>query len=331
MEDMGVKFKDIVTPEEISLKDLEGRTVAIDAYNTIYQFLSGIRQRDGSPLMDQNGNVTSHLSGILYRTASIVDKGIKPIYVFDGDSSEHKAKTLEQRRAIKEEAMEKWEEAKAAGNIEEARKFAIRTSRMSPYILESSKKLLDYMGIPYVQAEGEGEAQGAYMVEQGDAWAVASQDYDCLLFGAPRIIRNLTLSGGLSNLEYLELQKVLEDIDLTREQLIDVALMVGTDFNEGIHGIGAKTGLKLIRNNSLEDILVQKGITEVNVEPDELRDIFLNHEVNTDYKIKFKSAKKDQLVEFMCEEHGFSESRVLNVTEKLKKLSSTQKSLEDWF
>jgi len=331
VDDMGVKFKDIVSPEEISLKDLEGRTVAIDAYNTIYQFLSGIRQRDGSPLMDQNGNVTSHLSGILYRTASIVDKGIKPIYVFDGDSSEHKAKTLEQRKAIKEEAMEKWEEAKAAGNIEEARKFAIRTSRMSPYILESSKKLLDYMGIPYVQAKGEGEAQGAYMVEQGDAWAVASQDYDCLLFGAPRIIRNLTLSGGLSNLEYLELQKVLEDIDLTREQLIDVALMVGTDFNEGIHGIGAKTGLKLIRNNSLEDILVQKGITEVNVEPDELRDIFLNHEVNTDYKIKFKSAKKDQLVEFMCEEHGFSESRVLNVTEKLKKLSSTQKSLEDWF
>ena len=328
---MGVKFKDIVSPEEINLKDLEGRTVAIDAYNTIYQFLSGIRQRDGSPLMDQNGNVTSHLSGILYRTASIVDKGIKPIYVFDGESHEHKAKTLEQRRAIKEEAMEKWEEAKAAGNIEEARKFAIRTSRMSPYILESSKELLDYMGIPYVQAVGEGEAQGAYMVNQGDAWAVASQDYDCLLFGAPRIVRNLTLSGGLSNLEYLELEKVLEELDLSREQLIDVALMVGTDFNEGIHGIGAKTGIKLIRNNSLEDVLVQKGITDVEVEPDELRDIFLKHDVNTDYKIKFKSAKTDKLLEFMCEEHGFSESRVLNVTDKLKKLSSTQKSLEDWF
>ena len=328
---MGVKFKDIVSPEEISLKDLEGRTIAIDAYNTIYQFLSGIRQRDGSPLLDHNGNVTSHLSGILYRTASIVDKGIKPVYVFDGESHEHKAKTLEQRRAIKEEAMEKWREAKAAGNIEEARKFAIRTSRMSPYILESSKELLDYMGIPYVQAIGEGEAQGAYMVEQGDAWAVASQDYDCLLFGAPRIVRNLTLSGGLSNLEYLELEKVLEELELSREQLIDVALMVGTDFNEGIHGIGAKTGLKLIRNNSLEDVLVQKGITDVEVEPDELREIFLKHEVNTDYEIKFKSAKKDKLVEFMCEEHGFSESRVLNVTDKLKKLSSTQKSLEDWF
>ena len=162
----------------------------------------------------------------------------------------------------REEAREKYEAAKAAGDMEEARKYGMRSSRMSEYIIESSKELLTYMGVPYVQAKGEGEAQGAYMVQKGDAWAVASQDYDCLLFGAPRIIRNLTLSGGLSNLEYLELEKVLSEIDLTREQLIDVALMVGTDFNEGIHGIGAKTGLKLIRNNTLEDVLVQKGITE---------------------------------------------------------------------
>lgn len=328
---MGVKFKDIVSPQDINLKDLEGRTVAIDAYNTLYQFLSGIRQRDGSPLMDANGNVTSHLSGLLYRTASIVDKGIKPVYVFDGDVSQYKTKTVEKRRALREEANQKYEEAKAAGNIEEARKYAIRSSRLSPYIIESSKALLEYMGVPFVQAKGEGEAQGAYMVNQGDAWAVASQDYDCLLFGAPRILRNLTLSGGLSNLEYLELDKVLEDLDLTREQLVDVALMVGTDFNDGIHGIGAKTGIKLIKKASLEDVLVEKGITDVPVEPDELRNIFLKHDVNTDYKIQFKSVNNEKLVEFMCEEHGFSQSRVLNVADKLKKLNSTQKSLEDWF
>lgn len=328
---MGVKFKDIVSPQDINLKDLEGRTVAIDAYNTLYQFLSGIRQRDGSPLMDANGNVTSHLSGLLYRTASIVDKGIKPVYVFDGDVSQYKTKTVEKRRALREEANQKYEEAKAAGNIEEARKYAIRSSRLSPYIIESSKALLEYMGVPFVQAKGEGEAQGSYMVNQGDAWAVASQDYDCLLFGAPRILRNLTLSGGLSNLEYLELDKVLEDLDLTREQLVDVALMVGTDFNDGIHGIGAKTGIKLIKKASLEDVLVEKGITDVPVEPDELRNIFLKHDVNTDYKIKFKSVNNEKLVEFMCEEHGFSQSRVLNVADKLKKLNSTQKSLEDWF
>jgi len=328
---MGVKFKDIVSPEEINLKDLEGRIVAIDAYNTLYQFLSGIRQRDGSPLRDQEGNVTSHLSGILYRTSSIVEKGIKPIYVFDGASSEYKSKTIEQRRAVREEAEKKWKEAQARGDDETARKYAIRSSRMSEYIIESSKELLEYMGIPYVQAQGEGEAQGAYMVQNGDAWAVASQDYDCLLFGAPRIIRNLTLSGGLSNLEYLELEKVLSDIELTREQLVDVALMVGTDFNEGIHGIGAKTGLKLIKNNTLEEILEQKEITDIPIEPDELRKIFLNHNVNKDYNIKFKKVNIEKICEFMCEQHGFSQNRVLNVVNKMKKLNSTQKSLEDWF
>lgn len=328
---MGVKFKDIVSPEEINLKDLNGRTIAIDAYNTIYQFLSGIRQRDGSPLMDDEGRVTSHLSGILYRTSSIVDQGIKPIYVFDGGPSEYKSKTVEARRVVREEAREKYEAAKAAGDMEEARKYGMRSSRMSEYIIESSKELLTYMGVPYVQAKGEGEAQGAYMVQKGDAWAVASQDYDCLLFGAPRIIRNLTLSGGLSNLEYLELEKVLSEIDLTREQLIDVALMVGTDFNEGIHGIGAKTGLKLIRNNTLEDVLVQKGITDVPYEPDELRNIFLKHEINPDYDIKFKKVDIEKICEFMCEEHGFSQNRVLNVCDKMKKLNSTQKSLDSWF
>ena len=315
----------------MNIKDLNGRTIAIDAYNTIYQFLSGIRQRDGSPLTDDEGRVTSHLSGILYRTSSIVDQGIKPIYVFDGGPSEYKSKTVEDRRAVREEAREKYEAAKAAGDMEEARKYGMRSSRMSEYIIESSKELLTYMGVPYVQAKGEGEAQGAYMVQKGDAWAVASQDYDCLLFGAPRIIRNLTLSGGLSNLEYLELEKVLSEIDLTREQLIDVALMVGTDFNEGIHGIGAKTGLKLIRNNTLEDVLVQKGITDVPYEPDELRNIFLKHEINPDYDIKFKKVDIEKICEFMCEEHGFSQNRVLNVCDKMKKLNSTQKSLDSWF
>ncbi len=327
---MGVKFKDIVSPEEIYLDDLEGRTVAIDAYNTLYQFLSGIRQRDGTPLMDYNGNITSHLSGILYRTSSIVEKGIKPIYVFDGESSPYKTKTIQQRRSIKEEAEKQRREAISVGDEETARKYAIRTSRITPYIIESSKKLLDLMGIPYVQAKGEGEAQASYIVSQGDAWAVASQDYDCLLFGAPRIIRNLTLSGGFSHLEYIELNKALNDVNLTREQLIDLALMVGTDFNEGIHGIGAKRGMKLIKEGTLEEAIIKLDV-DFPINPDELRDIFLKHDVNTDYNIKFKNLNIEKLCEFMCEEHGFSQSRVINVTEKMKKLNTNQKSLEDWF
>lgn len=327
---MGVKFRDILTAEKIGLKDLEGRTIAIDAYNTLYQFLSGIRQRDGRPLIDNDGNITSHLSGIFYRTASIVDKGIKPIYVFDGKSSEFKANTIEKRREIREESRKKWKEALERGDEETARKFAMRSSKMSPYILESSKKLLDILGIPYVQAMGEGEAQASYMVRNNDAWAVASQDYDCLLFGAPRIIRNLTLSGGLSKLEYIELEKVLKNLELTREELIDVALMVGTDFNEGIKGIGAKRGLKQIKQNTLEEAL-EKLDCEMEMNLFTLRNIFLKPEVNTNYKLKWKKPDTSKLTEFLCEEHGFSSARILNISEKFNKISSNQKRLEDWF
>ena len=327
---MGVKFTDIVEAEKIGFKDLEGRSVAIDAYNTLYQFLSGIRQRDGTPLMDQNGNVTSHLSGILYRTSSIVEKGIKPIYDFDGKHSDFKTATVEKRKEIREESEKEWKKALDEGDEEKARKFAMRSSKLSSYIIDSSKELLDLLGIPYVQAKGEGEAQASHMVKNGDAWAVASQDYDCLLFGASKTVRNMTLSGGLSNLEYLDLEKVLLNLDMSREQLIDVALLVGTDFNEGVKGVGAKTGIKLIKKNSLEEVLKQKDV-ELEVEPDVLRNIFLNPRVNTDYKIKWKNVNFDKLIEFMCEEHGFSENRVISSTDKMKKLNSTQKSLEDWF
>ncbi len=327
---MGVKFKDIASPEKINLKDLEGRTIAIDAFNTIYQFLSGIRQRDGTPLKDANGNVTSHLSGLLYRTSSIVERGIKPIYVFDGKPSEYKSDTIAKRKEAKIKSKEEWEKAIKEGNEELARKYAMRTTHITPYVVESSKYLLVLMGIPYVQALGEGEAQASYMVQKKDAWAVASQDYDCLLFGSPRIIRNLTLSGGLSNLEYMELNKVLSNLDFSREQLIDLALLVGTDFNDGVHGIGVKRGMKLLNDNNLENVLEDLD-TEPKIDIDILRNIFLNPRVNEDYTIKFKEPDREGIVEFLCGEHGFSKDRVLNSASKIKNLNSSQKSLEDFF
>ena len=197
---MGVKLKDIVEPKNISFKDLEGRSVSIDAFNTLYQFLSTIRQRDGRPLTDENGNVTSHLSGILYRNSSMIEKDIKPIYVFDGKAPELKSETQAKRREIREESEKIYKQALAEGDTEKARKFAMRSSKLSPEIIESSKKLLTLMGIPYIEAKGEGEAQAAYLVANGDAYAVASQDYDCLLFGAKRVVRNLAINSNLGNL-----------------------------------------------------------------------------------------------------------------------------------
>ncbi|WP_295030800.1 flap endonuclease-1 [uncultured Methanobrevibacter sp.] len=327
---MGVKLKDIIEPESISFKDLEGRTVSIDAFNTLFQFLSTIRQRDGRPLTDENGNITSHLSGILYRNSSMVEKGIKPIYIFDGKAPELKSETQAKRREVRDEAEKIYKDALAKGDTEKARKYAMRSSKLSPEIIESSKKLLTLMGIPYVDAKGEGEAQAAYLVQNGDAYAVASQDYDCLLFGAKRVVRNLAVNSNLGNLEYYQLDKVLRELDITIEELIDMGILIGTDFCAGLKGVGAKTALKLAHKGQLKEKIaeLQKESTH---DLDEVREIFLNHNVNTDYKIKWEKPKKDKIIEFLCYEHGFSEDRVSKASDKLKNLTSSQGSLDAWF
>ncbi|MBE6509438.1 MAG: flap endonuclease-1 [Methanobrevibacter sp.] len=327
---MGVKLKDIIEPEQISFKDLEGRSVSIDAFNTLYQFLATIRQRDGRPLTDENGNVTSHLSGILYRNSSMIEKDIKPIYIFDGKAPELKSETQAKRREVRDEAERIYKDALASGDTEKARKFAMRSSKLSPEIIESSKKLLTLMGIPYVDAKGEGEAQAAYLVANGDAYAVASQDYDCLLFGAKRVVRNLAVNSNLGNLEYYELDRVLRELDITREELIDMGILIGTDFCEGLKGVGAKTALKLAHKGQLKEKIAELQ-KESSHDLDEVREIFLNHNVNTDYKIKWEKPKKDKIIEFLCYEHGFSEDRVAKASDKLKNLSSSQGSLDAWF
>ncbi len=328
---MGVKFRDIVSPESIKFEQLENKIVALDAANIIYQFLSSIRQVDGTPLMDQNGNITSHFSGILYRTSSLIEKGIKPIYIFDGTSNILKKDTQEKRREVKEESQKKWEKALDEGRIEDARKYATRSSRMSRGIVEGSKKLLELLGVPYVQAKGEGEAQASYMVEIGDAWCVGSQDYDCILFGATRMVRNLTITGGKTNLELINLKRVLDQLKISREQLVDIAILVGTDFNQGVKGIGAKTGLKLIKEHGNIFNIMEKLDIQIEPKPEVLRNIFLKHDVDSDYELKWKSPDIDGVVSFLCGEHDFSEPRVLSALEKFKKIDNKQKSLTDWF
>ena len=328
---MGVKFKDIVSPENIKFQDLESKIVALDAANVIYQFLSSIRQVDGTPLMDQNRNITSHLSGILYRTSSLIEKGIKPVYIFDGVSDALKKDTQDKRRELKEESQKKWDKALEEGNIEEARKYAVRSSRMSREIIEGSKKLLHLLGVPYIQALGEGEAQASYMVDKGDAWCVGSQDYDCILFGATRMVRNLTISGGKDNLELITLKKVLDDMEITREQLVDIAILVGTDFNRGVKGVGAKTGLKLIKEHGNIFNVLKKLEIELEVQPEILRNIFLQHDVVEDYELKWKVPDTEGIIKFLCGDHDFSEQRVLSALDKFSKIDNKQKSLEDWF
>ncbi len=249
----------LIQKRPVTLESLSGRQIAFDAFNILYQFLASIRQEDGTPLMDFKGNPTGHLSGLFYRNSRLIENGIRPIYVFDGLPPRFKQREIERRKALKKEAESKWQEALDYGRLEEAKKFAQATSRLTKDMVEEAKQLLSAMGIPHVQAPSEGEAQAACMAQKGAVYASASQDYDSLLFGSPRLLRNLSITGKrkvprqdryvMVEPEEIILGESLSALELSREQLILLGILVGTDFNEGINGVGPKTGIKIVREH----------------------------------------------------------------------------------
>lgn len=339
---MGLQISDIVKKEEISLDELNGKTVAVDAFNVLYQFLTTIRQMDGKPLMDSKGRITSHLSGLFYRTTNMMSRGIKPVFVFDGKAPELKQKTHEKRAAVKEEARALFEKAETE---EERAKYASRISYLTEQMIEESKELIEALGLPVIQSPSEGEAQAAFVVQQGDSWAVASQDYDSLLFGAPRLIQNLTLAktrklpSGLSvaiNPQMIELNKVLKSLELTREQLICLGILVGTDYNpKGIKGIGQKTALKIVKlHKSPEKIFEEvRKEHEFGFDWKEIFSLFMKPDVTKKYSIKFNPIDKAKVKEILVKEHEFGESRIDNAIQRAieQKEARKQKSLKKFF
>lgn len=343
---LGVNLRDLVPKTTVKLEDLSGKVIAIDAYNALYQFLAIIRQPDGTPLKDNSGRITSHLSGLLYRTSNLIELGIKPIYVFDGTPPALKEVEIKRRVKAKEEALIKYEQALKEGRIEEARMYAQATSSLKDYMAEDSKRLLDLMGVPWVQAPSEGEAQAAHLVKRGDADYCASQDYDSLLFGAPRLVRNVTISGRRKlpgkNVyievfpEIVELEQVLKECEITHQQLIDIGILIGTDYNpEGVKGLGPKTALKLIREHgSLENALPHIKNAEFPVDPQKIREIFQNPKVTDNYEIEWREPDVNAVIDFICRERDFSEERVRKALEKMQKGAAKLKgktTLEKWF
>jgi len=330
----------------VTLDYLKGKSVAIDAYNALYQFLAIIRQPDGTPLKDRTGRITSHLSGLLYRTSNLVEREIKVIYVFDGKPPALKETEIKRRKRVKEEALIKYEQALQKGDLEKARVYAQATSRLKDYMEDDAKRLLTLMGIPWVQAPSEGEAQAAYITKRGDSNYCASQDYDSLLFGAPQLARNITITGRRKiprknvyiqvEPEIVSLDKALKELDITHEQLVDIGILIGTDFNpDGVKGIGPKTALKLIKQHgTLEDVLPTLKEAEFPVEPQKIREVFLEPKVTDNYQIQWMEPNVEEAVEFLCEQRDFSEERVRKalkkVTEGMKKIKS-KTTLEAWF
>ena len=343
---MGVDLRDLVPKRAIKLEELSGKSIAIDAYNALYQFLAIIRQPDGTPLKDNTGRVTSHLSGLLYRTSNLLELGIKPVYVFDGAPPALKAVEIKRRMKVKEEALVQYERALREGRTQEARVYAQATSHLKDYMTEDSKKLLDLMGVPWIQAPSEGEAQAAHLARRGHADYCASQDYDSLLFGAPKFVRNITISGRRKlpskNMyievipEVVELDEVLKECGITYEQLVDVGILIGTDFNpDGIRGLGPKTALKLVKEHgTLEQALPHVKNAEFPVEPQRIREIFLHPKVTDNYRLEWQEPNVEGVVDFICRGRDFSEDRVRKALEKIQSGVTRQKgktTLEKWF
>ncbi len=343
---MGVNLRGLIPKIKVDFKTLSGKTVAIDAYNALYQFLAIIRQPDGTPLTDRSGRITSHLSGLFYRTTNLVEMGVKVAYVFDGVPPALKEVEIKRRAKVKAEALIKYERAVKEGKMDQARSYAQMTSKLKDYMTADSKRLLTELGVPWIQAPSEGEAQAAYLTIKGDADYCGSQDYDSLLFGASALVRNVTISGRRKlprkNVyvevvpEIMKLDHVLQELEVTRKQLIDVSMLVGTDFNpDGVKGIGPKTALKLIKKNgSIEEAMRELKDAEFPVEPKRIREIFLHPKVTDNYRLTWKEPNIEMVVDFLCRERDFSEDRVRKSLSKMTaglKESKSKTTLESWF
>ena len=344
---MGVNFKDLLVKKDISFDELSNKKVAVDSFNILYQFLSNIRQRDGSLLVDSEGQVTSHLTGLFSRTTRLLQKGIKPAFVFDGKAPELKRLERERRQTLKKDAIIKHKEAERAGDVDSMKKFASRTSKLTPEMVSEAKDLIKALGLPVVQAPSEGEAQAAHMVNNNDLYAEISQDYDCLLFGVPRMIQNLTISPRkkvANKLVYeklvpqiIDLQKNLEHLELSRDQLITLGMIVGTDFNiGGIKGVGPKNGLKFVKKfgSDFDSLFKElKWNESFSYSWNEVFDTIKKMPVTNDYSLEWNPVDNNRVIEILVEKHDFSKERVQSSLEKLEQESKKfqQKGLGDFF
>jgi flap endonuclease-1 len=337
---LGVNLAPIIVKRVTSLEALSGKSMAVDAFNVLHQFLALIRTRDGTPLSDPQGRVTSHLVGLVFRTTRLIaDHRMGLVFVFDGKPPRLKRTEVDRRRALRRRAEEAYVEAIEAGDLAKAHSKAVQTGRLTREMVEDSKRLLDLLGVPWVQAPSEGEAQAAHMARRGDVWASSSRDYDSLLLGTPRLVRYLTIQGqewlpskGRARRlepEVIDLEEFLGHHGITREQLVDLGILMGTDFNDGIKGVGPKTALKLVREHVRLEDMPEKVASRLPSEYPEIRRLFLEPEVTDDYAIAPGELDAEGLIGFLCDERGFSRERVESVVERIER-SKKQRSLSDW-
>jgi len=332
---MGVAITNILPKKEITFEKLKGKKLAVDASNVLYQFLASIRQQDGTPLMDNNGNITSHLVGLSSRIPNLMEKGIKLAFVFDGKPPAIKFQESQRRRELKEKAQEKYEEAKKEHDIESMAKYSKQTIKLTKEMQKEAKEFISAIGLPVIQAPSEAEAQAAFMAEQGDVFAVVSQDIDALLYSTPILIRNLTVSQKKKvkntyikiNPEIYELKHILKTLKINQDQLLALSILVGTDYNpRGVHRVGPKTALKLVQEHKEFEKIFANVDADFNWK--KIYATFKSMPIMKNYQLKWKEPDLDK-IQKLLQKYDFSEDRINKLLERLK--PKPQKNLDKWF
>lgn len=276
---MGVtSLRKLTVQKETRLDSYAGETVAIDAHHWLFKYITvQVRIRDEQEYTTDNGTEVPNLIGLLRGLPTLLRADITPVFVFDGGAEDLKQDEIDQRRQSKEAAKEKMQTAQQQGNVEDARRYKARTQHLTPSIQETSRELLTRLGIPYVEASGAGEGCAARMAARDETpvTAALSGDYDTILFGSPETVRNFTGSGPT---ERISLSQTLSDVGLTREQFVEAAILIGTDYNPGVSGIGPKRAVKYLRKDrhpaDIADDWDANTLTPEMIET--IKDIFLN-------------------------------------------------------
>ena len=313
--------------KEVSFDELDGTFVAVDAHNWLYRYLTTtVKFTDDRVYTTDDGEEVANLIGIVQGLPKFFEHDLTPVFVFDGGVTELKSDEVQRRREKRESAEERLEDARDRGDAIAAARLEARTQRLTDVIQETTRGLFDRLDVPYVEAPAEGEAQCAYMAKAGDVDYAGSEDYDTLLFGAPLTLRQLTSSG---NPELMDLEATLADLDLTLEQLVDVAILCGTDFNEGISGVGPKTAVSEIREHG--DLWGVLDARDANIQnAKQVRELYSNPPVTTEYEFDdtidpdFQAAKQ-----YVTDEWEIPADEVTRGFERLEE-GLTQTGLDRW-
>ncbi len=338
--------------KQVQLKSLTGYKLACDASMAIYQFListQGFNKGYGGlvELTDKDGNLTGHLQGLFSRSIMMMENGIKPIWVFDGKAPELKQELLNERKMKKEIAEEKLAKAEEEQDEEAVLKFAGQTVRVTKQMTDDAKKLIKLLGLPCIESPAEAEAQCTYLVKDGIAYGVASEDMDCLTFGADKLVRGFNSKD--EPVTIISLKEVLKELDVTMDQFIDICILCGCDYTTSISNIGPTKAYNYIKEHKdIEGVLEFVDYDNVNnnkkkkFEYDinnfkfkEARKEFTSPNIlrKEDLALTFGKPNEEEIKKFLIEEKGFAENRVVSALNRLEsaKNKANQGRLDNFF